>query len=67
MSGLLKALQFEHSDASLKNLVRELAADRLGTMGEAAREAIPSLSRSARTDDDYGVRPRATCALAAIR
>lgn len=66
ITGLVEALHFEHSSKVLRELVREFAAGRLGTMGTAAKEAIPVLVQTARTDDDYGVRLSATCALAAI-
>jgi hypothetical protein len=63
---LVNALRYERADAAVRDLVRQLAADSLRTLGPAAKEALPALERSLKTDQASGVRHAAALALGAI-
>lgn len=60
---LVNALRYERTDPAVRDLVRERAADTLGRLGPAAREALPALEHSLKTDQASGVRHAAALAL----
>jgi hypothetical protein len=63
---LAAALHHEHPNKYLQTLVRLFAAKWLAQFGTTAREAIPALVRTVRTEADFGVRLEAAFTLAAI-
>jgi hypothetical protein len=66
LPALTAALQHEGSSKYISTLVRKFAADSLAKFGPAAKEAIPALIQSLRTEADFGICLATASALAAI-
>jgi hypothetical protein len=62
---LTAALQYEGSSKYISTLVRKFAAESLAKFGPAAKEAIPALIQTLRTEADFGIRLASASALAA--
>ena len=63
---LTAALHHEGTSKDISTLVRKFAAESLAKFGPAAREAIPALIQSLRTEADFGVLLAVASALSAI-
>lgn len=66
VAALIRALLYERRSKTIQDLVRQFAADRLAALGPSAKEAIPALERTLKTEQDFAICIAAASALAAI-
>ncbi|HKQ79112.1 MAG TPA: HEAT repeat domain-containing protein [Blastocatellia bacterium] len=66
IAGLIEALHYERKSITIQNSVRQFAANSLAKLGPTAREALPSLEHSLKSDQNSGIWHSAASALAAI-
>ncbi len=63
---LIEALHYERKSKSIQDFVRQFAAASLEELGPAAKEAIPALEQTLKSEQDLGICIAAASALAAI-
>jgi hypothetical protein len=66
MVALIEALHYERQSKSIQDLVRQFAAASLGDLGPTAKEAVPVLEQTLKSEQDLGICIAAASALAAI-
>jgi len=66
IAALIEALHYKRRSVSIQNFVRQFAAASLTKLGPAAKEAMPSLEQSLKSERDSGICIAAANALAAI-
>lgn len=64
--GLIEALRYERKSRSIQDLVRQFAAASLEELGPTAKEAVPALEQTLKSEQDLGICIAAASALAAI-
>jgi HEAT repeat protein len=63
---LIEALHYERKSKTIQDFVRQFAAASLEELGPAAKEAIPALEQTLKSEQDLGICITAASALAAI-
>ncbi len=63
---LIEALHYERKNRSIQDLVRQFAAASLEELGPTAKEAVPALEQTLKSEQDLGICIAASSALAAI-
>jgi hypothetical protein len=66
MVALIEALHYERQSKSIQNLVRQFAAASLGDLGPRAKESVPALEQTLKSEKDLGICIAAASALGAI-